>query len=44
MNVLIPVEEFVAEVDEMLRVACAENDADYDRIINELADLLGMEE
>jgi hypothetical protein len=38
------VEEMVSDCDELLSVACAENDADFDRIINELADLLGMEE
>ena len=44
MATLITVDEMVSDCTEMLRVACAENDADFDRIINELADLLGMEE
>jgi hypothetical protein len=44
MATLITVDEMVSDCTEMLRVSCAENDADFDRIINELADLLGMEE
>jgi hypothetical protein len=44
MNAILTTEEFFTQADEMLRVACVENDADYDELINELAELLGMEE
>jgi hypothetical protein len=44
MATLITVDEMVSDCTEMLRVSCAENDADYDELINELTELLGMEE
>jgi cell division protein ZapA (FtsZ GTPase activity inhibitor) len=44
MAAILTTEEFFTQDDEMLRVACVENDADYDELINELAELLGMEE
>ena len=42
MATIIPAAKMVADMEQMLKDACAETGADYDELIAKMAEILGM--